>query len=104
VVPEDRVGADPPLPVIDDGALVVGAHQHHAAVELDQVVVGESFDLAVRNRFAVADNAPEVALSRENLRHRLESIGRAPKSLRYPGAAPGDAARIALHAPCERPN
>ena len=47
VVPVDRVGPDPPLPVVDDRSLVVGAQQDEAAVELDEVVVGEPVDLAV---------------------------------------------------------
>ena len=75
VVPVDRVRADAALPVVDDRPLVVGAQEHHAAVELDQVVVGEPLDLAVWHRFAVADDAPEVAFSRENLGHRRNLPG-----------------------------
>ena len=41
VVPEDRVGADAALPVVDDRALVVGAQQHHPAVQLEQIALAE---------------------------------------------------------------
>ena len=41
MVPEDRVGADAALAVVDDRALVVGAQQHQPAVELEQVALGE---------------------------------------------------------------
>src|SRR5215218_213452 len=57
VVPEDRVGADPALAVVDERALVVGAEQHHAAIELDQVALVEPLDLAVGELLAVADDA-----------------------------------------------
>src|SRR5205807_716886 len=78
VVPEDRVGADPPLAVVDEGALVVGAEQDELAVELEQVVLGEPFDLAVRDALAVADHPPEIALGRKYLGHDArESTGRA---------------------------
>ena len=74
MVPEDRVGADAALAVVDDGALVVGAEEDEAAIELDEIVVGQPLDFAVGDRGAVADHAPEIPLSRENLRHyALES-------------------------------
>ena len=44
VVPEDRVRPDAALPVVDDGALVVGAQEHHAAVQLEQLGVGEPLE------------------------------------------------------------
>ena len=53
VVPEDRVGADPALPVVDDGALVVGAQEHHAAVQLEEIALCQ----AVRSRVGI--QAPE---------------------------------------------
>ena len=78
MVPEDRVGADAALAVVDDGALVVGAQDHEPAIELDEIVVGEPFDLAVGHAVPVADDTPEVTLSRENLRHYgLESTSAA---------------------------
>ena len=44
------------------------------AVELEQVVLVEALDLAVGNALAVADDAPEVALSRENLCHQADNL------------------------------
>ena len=73
MVPEDRVRADPSLPVVDDRALVVGAQEDEASVELEEVGVGEPVDVAVGDRVAVADHAPEIALGRKNLRHEPES-------------------------------
>src|SRR5688572_20024576 len=72
VAPVDRVRADPALAVVDDGALVVGAQEHHRAVEREQLLLTEALDLAVRDRVAVTDHAAEVPLGRENLRHRPE--------------------------------
>ncbi len=69
MVPEDRVRADAALAVVDDGALVVGAQEDEVAVELDEIVVAEPVDFAVGHGVAVADHAPEIALSRENLGH-----------------------------------
>ena len=60
--------------MVDDRALVVGAQEDEPAVELDEVVVGEPLDLAVGDRFAVADHAPEIALSRENLGHERSNL------------------------------
>ncbi len=60
VVPEDRVRADPALPVVDDRALVVRPQEHEVAVELEQLVRAEPVDLAVRDRLAVADDAAQV--------------------------------------------
>ena len=72
MVPVDRVRADPPLAVVDDGALVVGPKQDERSVELEQVLLGEPVDLPVRDRVAVADHATEVALGGKHLRHRRD--------------------------------
>src|SRR6188508_1136570 len=69
VVPVDRVRPDPALAVVDDRALVVRAEQDEAAVELDEVVVGEPVHLAVGHRVAVPDDAAQVALRRQYLSH-----------------------------------
>ena len=74
VVPEDRVRPDPPLPVVDDRALVVRPQQDDRAVELEQVVLREPVDLPVGDRIAVADHATEVALGRKHLRHRRDYL------------------------------
>ena len=70
VAPEDRVRADPALAVVDDRALVVRPQQHHRAVEVEQLLLAEPLDLAVRNRVAVADHAAEIALGGNGARHR----------------------------------
>ena len=64
--------------MIDDRALVVGPQQHEAAVELDQVVVGEALDFSVRNGLTVPDHAAEVALRGDNLRHSSGNLADAP--------------------------
>ena len=38
-------------------------------IELDEIVIGESLDLAIGHRVAVADDAPQIALGRDYLRH-----------------------------------
>ena len=53
VVPEDRVRADAALAVVDDGALVVRAQQHHRAVEVEQLLLAEPLHLAVLDRKSV---------------------------------------------------
>ena len=88
VVPEDRVGADPALAVVDDRALVVRPQQHERAVQLDEIVVGEALDLPVGDRVAVADHAPEVALGRENLRHDAQSSSSGRAGIRRRAPAP----------------
>jgi hypothetical protein len=60
--------------VVDDRALVVGPEQDERAVELDEIVIGEPFDLSVGDRITVADDAPEVALGRKYLRHALSLV------------------------------
>ena len=72
VVPEDRVGTDPPLAVVDHRALVVRAEQNHRAVELEQLLLAEAIDLPIPRAVRVADHAPQVALDRKNLRHSAE--------------------------------
>ena len=74
MVPEDRVRADPALPVVDHRALVVRSQQHEVAVELEQIVGAEPVDLAVRNRLAVADDAAQVSFGGEHAAHRGQSI------------------------------
>ena len=69
VVPEDRVRADAALTVVDDGALVVRAQEHHRAVELEQLLLAEAVDLAVADAVRIADDTPQVALGRKHLRH-----------------------------------
>ena len=96
VVPEDRVRADPALAVVDDRALVVGPQQDQRAVEVEQVLLGEPLDLAVRDAFSVADHAPEVALGRKHLGHdariyrdaELRATPRRPPERRWPPALP----------------
>ncbi len=50
VVPEDRVGADPALAVVDDRALVVRPQQDQRAVDREEVVGAEAFDLRSSSR------------------------------------------------------
>ena len=78
VPPEDRVGPDAPLAVVDDGALVVGPQQHHRTVELEQVLVGEAVDLAVRLSFPVPDHPPHVPFGGNHLGHAGIIPARAP--------------------------
>ena len=73
VVPEDRVRADAPLPVVDDRALVVRAQQDHRAVELEQLLLAEAVDLAVARAVGLADDTPQIALGRKN-RHCGRSL------------------------------
>ena len=70
VAPVDRVRADPALAVVDDGALVVRAQQHHRAIEIEQLLLADPLDLAVRNRVAVPDHTAEIALGGNGARHR----------------------------------
>ena len=74
VIPEDRVGADPSLPVIDERALVVGAQEHHRPEEVEQLLFAEAVDLPVAGTVRVTDHAPQIALGRKNLRHCSEII------------------------------
>ena len=76
VIPEDRVGPDPSLPVVDDRALVVSPKEDHRTVELEQLLLPEPFDLAVARAVRVADHAPQVALGRKNLRHCARRLPR----------------------------
>jgi hypothetical protein len=69
VIPEDGVGADPALAVVDEGALVVGPKPDHASVKLDQVALAETLDLAVREGLPVTDDATQLALVWDHLRH-----------------------------------
>ena len=76
MVPEDRVGADAALPVVDDGALVVRPQQDEVAVEREELVGGEALDLTVRDGCAVADDAAQVSFGREHAAHRERSLVR----------------------------
>src|SRR5204863_8947577 len=69
VVPEERVRADAALPVVDERALVVRPQQDELPVELAEVVLGETLDLAVRHARAVADHPAQAALGWEHLSH-----------------------------------
>ena len=69
VPPEDGVGADPPLPVIDDRALVVGPERHHAPVDREQVGLGEPRHHAVCQVSTVSDDPADVGLRRHHLGH-----------------------------------
>ena len=82
VVPEDRVRPDPALAVVDDRALVVGPQEDEVAVEGDQVGLGEALDLAVRDRLAVADHTPELALLPQHLGHARIIARRGPAARR----------------------
>ena len=112
VVPEDRVRADAALPVVDDGALVVRAQQHHRAVELEQLLLAEAVDLAV----LVDDPAELVLLVRDpghsgRDRTRADDLvasepgarsrGRSPDRSRAT-AAGSRGGRSAARAACER--
>ena len=70
MVPEDRVRADPALPVVDHGALVVRPQEHEVAVEGEKLVGAETVDLAVGDRLAVADDATQVSFGGEHAAHR----------------------------------
>ena len=63
VVPEDRVGADAPLPVIDDRALVVRAEEDQRPVEVEQKSCVDAVELPIgasrRRRSRAADRAPQ---------------------------------------------
>ena len=74
VVPEDRVRPDAALAVVDDGAFVVRAQQDHGAIQLEQLLLAETVDLAVAGAVGVADHAPQVALGRKHLRHSEPSL------------------------------
>ena len=87
VTPVDRVRADPALAVVDDGALVVGAQQHHRAVEVEQLLLADALDLAVRNRVAVADHTAKIALGGNGARHRRADFTGAPAAPRARRAA-----------------
>src|SRR5438067_7643793 len=78
VVPEDGVGPDASLPVIDHRTLVVCAQQDQRAVEVEQLALTQAGDLAIRRRL-VADHATEVALRGKNLGHCRESIRAGPR-------------------------
>ena len=88
VAPEDRVGADPALAVVDDRALVVGAQQHHRAVEREQLLLADALDLAVGNGVAVADHAAQIALGRNGARHRGADFTGGPAARRARQSAP----------------
>ena len=68
VVPEDRVRPDPALAVVDDRALVVGAEQDERAVDREQVVGAEAFDLAL-----LIEDPPQLVLFGSDLRHGREA-------------------------------
>ena len=78
VVEKESVGADPPLPVVDERALVVGAEEDELPVQLEKVVLAEPVDLAVGDGLAVADHAAQTPLGRKHLGHAAESVFRAP--------------------------
>ncbi len=70
VVPENRIGADPPLAVVDERALVVRPQEDELPVELEKVALVEALDPAVGHALAVADHAAKPPLSRKHLSHR----------------------------------
>ena len=43
-------------------------------MELEEVALVEPVDLAVGNRVAVADHAPQIVLGRNHLRHAGETL------------------------------
>ena len=67
VIPVDRVRADAALAVIDDGTLVVGAQQHHRAVQLEKLLLAEAVDFAV-----LIEHPAKLVTPLRNLRHREE--------------------------------
>ena len=71
MVPEDRVGADAALAVVDDRALVEGAQQDQAAVQLEQVALGERVGHGV-----AVENTSELE---RHLRHRGHGTWRLPR-------------------------
>src|SRR5688572_13102681 len=75
MAPEDRVGADAALPVIDERALVVRAQEYEVAVEPEQVALVETGDLAVRQCAPVPDHPPQVPLRGRYLGHGLDYRG-----------------------------
>ncbi len=87
VVPEDRVRPDAPLAVVDNGALVVRPEQHHRAVEIEQLLLAEAFDLAV-----FVDHTPELVLLVGKARHSggsvLERVMTTPVAVLYERAGP----------------
>ena len=104
VPPEDGVGADASLAVIDERALVVGPQQDQRAVEVEQKSLVDAVELAIR-RVAVADDAPQVALGRDDLCHCAKSSDATVRPTR-PGArrrdersSPTRAARRQCRAP-----
>src|SRR4029453_18012887 len=70
----DRVRADASLPVVDDGAFVVGPQQDHRPVEIQERLFAQPLDLAIADALRVADHAPQVALGGKNLRHSGRSL------------------------------
>src|SRR5688500_18977654 len=74
VAPEDRGCADPALAVVDDGALLVGAQQHHGAVELEQLLLADAVRGPVRTGLAVADPAPQDALGGDGAGPRARTL------------------------------
>ena len=64
VVPEHRVRPDAALPVVDERALVVRPQQHHRAVEVEQLLLAQPFDLAV-----LVDDAAQLVLAGSDLGH-----------------------------------
>src|SRR4051795_3267413 len=65
VIPEDRVRADPALAVVDDRALVVGSEEDERAMDREQLVGAEAFDLAV-----LVDHTPKLVFVPRQLCHR----------------------------------
>src|SRR6185436_11590506 len=70
-----RVGPDAALPVVDDRPLVVRPQEDEVAVEGEETIRSEAFDLAVEDVLAVADDAAQVSFGREHAAHRERSLG-----------------------------
>ena len=75
VVPEDRVRSDAALPVVDDRPLVVRPQKNEVAVQGEEIIRSEAFDLTVENVLTVADDAAQVSFGREHAAHRERSLG-----------------------------
>ncbi len=99
VVPEDRVRADAALAVVDDRALVVGAQQHHRAVELEQLLLAEAVDLAVlvEDAAKLVTRPPQPAPLRAGGYYPSDAVAlgaSAPIAGKKPGSKPGDCGRL----------
>src|SRR5207302_7940715 len=64
VIPEDRVRPDASLAVVDHRALLVRPQQHHRAVQLEQLLLAEAFDLPI-----LVDHTAELVLAWGDLGH-----------------------------------